>query len=339
MVIRRLTSGQIAARLCASTPSPSVVAMGTEPPPPPPPRPDLAPGDAAGPAAWRHGDPGRMGATRIVGAGLRLWIESWPAWAVVTLLLTGVIAILVAIADPWSTTYGYDAWFDDPAFGRSDPSGVAVVLGLVNTFFLGPWLYVILSRAALHATVEAPLRGSALFGGTIRGVHSLVWIFVLLILLAIPIGILIVAIAFAARDSGAVGVLFLIPLALFLYLVPRLATLPDVFVGDDARGSRAIGATWSLSRGAWPTAAGAIGLLILITIAISLVPGILAGTMFPDPVVGDALGRAIVGSLLNAVLTPIGVAIGAVLYLELKARKGALDQTSLREKLARFDRG
>ena len=339
MVIRRLTNSQIAPRLCASTSSPSVRSMGTEPPSHLPPRPDLAPGDAARPAAWRHADPGRMGATRTVGAGLRLWSESWPAWAVATLLMTGLIAVLIAIADPWSTTYDYDAWFDDPAFGRSEPSGVAVVLGLVNTFFLGPWLYVILTRAALHATMAAPLRGSALFGGTIRGVHSLVWIFVLLILLGIPIGILIVALAYATRDSGAAGVLLLIPLALFLYLLPRLATLPGVFVGDDVRGWRAIAATWRLSRGAWPTSAGAIGLLVLIAIAISLVPGILAGAMFPDPVVGDAVGRAVVASLVNAVLAPMGVAIGAVLYLELKARKGVLDQTSLRAKLARFDGG
>jgi hypothetical protein len=280
-----------------------------------------------------------MGGTRIVGASLRLWSESWPAWAVVTLMMTGLIAVLIAIADPRSTSYGYDAWFDDPTFGRSEPSAVAAVLGLVNTFFLGPWLYVILTRGALHATMAAPLRGSALFGRTIRGVHSLVWIFVLLILLGIPIGILIVSLAYATRDAGAVGVLFLIPLALFVYIVPRLATLPDVFVGDDVRGWRAIAATWRLSRGAWPTSAGAIGLLVLIAIAISLVPGILVSAMFPDPVVGDAVGRAVVGALVNAVLTPMGVAIGAVLYLELKSRKGALDQTSLRAKLARFDGG
>jgi hypothetical protein len=40
---------------------------------------------------------------------------------------------------------------------------------------------------------------------------------------------------------------------------------------------------------------------------------------------------------VSAIVTPIGVAIGAALYLELSARTGTLDQTSLRRNLARFD--
>jgi hypothetical protein len=53
--------------------------------------------------------------------------------------------------------------------------------------------------------------------------------------------------------------------------------------------------------------------------------------------VGDAVARTIMQSLLNAVVTPIGTAIVTVLYLELHARAGSLDQASLRRHLARFD--
>jgi hypothetical protein len=279
-----------------------------------------------------------MGATKIVGAGLRLWAESWFPWFLVTLVMTGTIAVLTAIVDPWSAIYGVEWWLDDRPFPRPDPNALAVLLGLVGTFLLGPWELLILTRASLRSTFAPALRGSALIGGTIRGVHSVLWIFVLLALMAIPVFVAIIGIVYAAREADAAGLLLLVPLVLFLYFVPRLATLADLFVAQDARGTKAIGGAWRLSSGAWATSAGTIVLVALIAIAISIPAGALMGELFPSVTRGDAIARAIIQAVVNGLVTPMTTAIVAVLYVELLARKSVLDQGVLRTNLARFDR-
>jgi hypothetical protein len=275
---------------------------------------------------------------RIVGAGLRVWAESWLRWFVVALVFTGIPSVLIAAVDPWTAVYGFQWSIDGTFIQRSDPNGLAVAIGLISTFLLGPWELVILTRAALSSTFAPPLRGGAVIGGTIRGVHSVLWIFILLVLLAIPLFLVVAGIVYAARNAEAVGVLVFIPLAIFLIFVPRLVTLIAAFVGDAARGSKAIGRAWRLSSRAWATSAGTVVLSFLIGLAIAIPAALLIESVFPSVTTGDAIGRAIVQSLVNAIVGPIGAAIVAVLYLELMARKDLLDQEVLRANLARFDR-
>jgi hypothetical protein len=304
--------------------------------PPVPPRPDLG-RESAPPATWRDVGPGRMGVAAIVGAGVRIWTKNWFPWFLVTLAMTGVIAVIVAAVDPWTGTFGVQYWFGERPFYRPDPTPLAVILNLVMALFLGPWEIVVLTRSALRATFSEPPTGRALIGRTIRGVHSIIWIFVLLGICLIPIFLLLFAIAVALRTEAAVAIIALFSLALFLWIGPRLATLTHVFVGEDARGTRALAGAWRLSRGAWGTSLGALLLFTLIGIAISIVPSIIVGQAFPSPVIGDAIPRAIIQALLNAVITPLSTAVIAALYLELHARKGTLDQQALRANLARFD--
>lgn len=305
-------------------------------PPPVPPRPDL--GQMGLPqATWRHVAPGTMGVGAIVGAGLRIWAKNWLPWFLVTLAMTGVISVIIAAVDPWTGTFGVEYRFGDRPFYRPDPTAPAVFLSLVMAFFLGPWEIVVLTRGALRATFSQPPTGLALIGGTIRGVHSMIWVFVLLAICLIPIVLFLVAIAAAIGSEAAAGIIVFLTLALVLWAGPRLATLAHVFVGEDARGTRAIAGAWGLSRGAWGTSLGTLLLFLLVGIAISIVPSIIVGQAFTSPVIEDAIPRAAVQALLNAVITPMGTAIIAVLYLELRARKGALDQQDLRAKLARFD--
>jgi hypothetical protein len=127
-------------------------------------------------------------------------------------------------------------------------------------------------------------------------------------------------------------------LALFLWIVPRLWVLVQVFVGEDVRGTRAIRETWRRSEGAWTAALGVVVLTVLIGLGISLVPAVIATAAFPLSTAEHAVARAILYALTNALTTPIGVAIQAALYLELSARDGVLDQATLRQHLSRFDR-
>jgi hypothetical protein len=304
-------------------------------PPPVPPRPDLG-RVAPAPAAWHEVAPGSMGVGAIVGAGLRIWAKNWLPWFLVTLAMTGVISVVIAAVDPWTGTYGIQYWFGEELIPRPDPTAPAVILSLVLAFFLGPWEIVVLTRASLRAAFSEPPIKWALIGHTIRGVHSIIWIFFLLGVCIVPLAFLL-AVAAASGSEAATGVLVFIPLVLFLFLFPRLATLAHVFVGEDARGTRAIAGGWRLSRGAWGTSLGTVLLLLLVGIAISIVPSILVGAAFPDPVIEHAIPRVVIQALLSAVTTPMGTAVLAALYLELRARKGVLDQQDLRAKLARFD--
>jgi hypothetical protein len=278
-----------------------------------------------------------MRAAAIVGAGLRIWTKNWFQWFLVTLSMTGVIAVIIAAVDPWTGTFGVQYWFGEGPFYRPDPTPLAVILSLVLAFFLGPWEIVVLTRSALRATFSEPPTGRALIGRTIRGVHSILWIFVLLGICLIPIFLFLYAIAGAVGSEAAAGIITFIPLAVLLWAGPRLATLTHVFVGEDARGTRAIAGAWRLSRGGWGTSLGTLLLFILIGIAISIVPSIIVGQAFPSPVIADAIPRAVIQALLNAVITPMSTAVIAALYLELHARKATLDQQALRANLARFD--
>lgn len=304
--------------------------------PPVPPRPDLGRQDAP-PASWVDVDPGKMGATAILASGIRIWTQNWFPWFLVTIVMTGVIAVIIAAVDPWTGTYGVQYWFGESPFVRPDPTPLAVILSLVLALFLTPWEIVALTRSALRATLGEPATGRALIGRTIRGVHSILWIFVLLAIALIPIALLLFAIAATAGSDAGLGIVALFPLALLVLVVPRLATLTHVFVGDDARGTRALAGAWRLSRSAWGTSLGTILLILLIGIVISIVPSLIVGQAFSSPIAGDAVPRAIVQALLNAVLTPMSTAVIAALYLELHARKGTLDQQALRTNLARFD--
>ena len=305
--------------------------------PPVPPRPDLGRQDVP-PATWREVDPGRMGAAAIVGAGVRIWSKNWFPWFLVTLAMTGVISVIIAAVDPWTGAFGAQGWFSGRPTSRPDPNASAVILSLVLSLFLTPWLVVVLSRGTLLATFREPPIGRAMIGKTIRGVHSVVWIIVLLVLFGIPVVLILVGIGAAVHSwTGATALLLLIPLALVLVLVPRIATCTHIFVAEDLRGSRAIAGAWGLSKGAWGTSAGTLLLFLLLGIAVSIIPGIVVGGAFSDPVVGDPIPRAVIQALLTAVTTPMSTAVIAALYLELHARKGTLDQQTLRTNLARFD--
>jgi hypothetical protein len=290
---------------------------------------------------WHVVTPGRMRATAIVGAGVKLWSEHWLRWGLLTLLFTGIASVVAAALDPWAATYGA-SWPADRPPGVPEATPLAALVGLIGGLFLGPWLSVILAKASLEATMdEADPR--SLVGRTIRGVHSVLWILILLVLcalvLVIPLAILVATTQNGEPDAqeAAVGVFILVFLALLLWIAPRLLILLHVFVGEDRRGTKAIGETWRRSRGAWGTALGVLVLNILIAIGVALIPGIIAEQAFSLPTIEDAVPRAILYALVSAVVTPIGVAIGAALYLELSVRKGTLDQSALRRNLARFD--
>jgi hypothetical protein len=284
-----------------------------------------------------------MNAPAVVGAGMRLWARHWISWGLVTLLFSGVVSVALAAADPQPALTSPAAWADRT--GEIEPGAAALVLilSLAAGVLLGPWLYVILARGSLLATMaDVPAGG---IDRTIRGVRSVLWILVLLLLAAIaaliPYGVIlgIVAATTSADETAAVAVLlgFVVLLAVLLWILPRLAVLIHVYAGEDIRGRKAIGEAWRRTRGAWWMSLGVVVLNLLIGFGISLIPASIANSAFPLATVGDAVPRAVLLALTNALVAPIGFAVTAALYLELSSRKGTLSQAALRRQLARFD--
>ena len=69
-----------------------------------------------------------------------VWVESWLRWFLVTLVFTGTIpAVLIAAVDPWTSVYGFQWSFDDTLIRGPDPNGLAIAIGPISTFLLGPW--------------------------------------------------------------------------------------------------------------------------------------------------------------------------------------------------------
>ena len=285
-----------------------------------------------------------MKAPAVVGAGIRLWAGHWLRWGLLTLLFAGVLSVVTAALDPRPAGIeSNDVWVVDGTVQSNPVEPAAVIVGLIAALLLGPWLYVILTRESLLVTfAETPPDPVA---RTIRGVHSVLWIFLILlaafVAAVIPIVLIVAATAspFPSEGEQALAILvsFAALLVLFLWLVPRLILVIHVFVAEDRRGTKAIAEAWRRTRGAWWMTLGAFVLNLLIAFAISLVPASLASAFFPDPTVAHAVPRAVVLALTNAVVAPIGFAITSALYLELSARKGLLSQEQLARNLARFE--
>ncbi len=308
-------------------------------PPPPPPRPDLAYHGV--PEAWRVVSPGQMNAPAVVGAGVRLWAQNWLPWGLVTLAFAGILSVALAALNPQPAFPNQVPAVDD---ALSATEVAAILLTAAAGLVLVPWLSVILTRSSLRATF-APDPG-ALIGRTIRGVPSLLWIYVILFAAAlaafVPIAGLAAGLAFPLLPQDAEGAAFIVIVALMvlvtlLWLLPRLALVVHMYVAEDRRGTGAIAEAWRRTRQAWWMVLGTIVLNILIGFAISLIPTSIANTAFPDATVADAVPRAVIVAFTNALVTPLGVAITTALYLELSARKGVLSQETLERNLARFD--
>jgi hypothetical protein len=284
-----------------------------------------------------------MNAPAVVGAGMRLWARHWLSWGLITLLFSGVVSVALAAADPQPALTTPEAWADRTAEIEPGATALVLLLSAAAAVLLGPWLYVILARGSLLATIEGARQGG--IDRTIRGVRSVLWILVLLLLAAIaallPFGVAlgIAAARTSSDDTTGVAVVlgFVLLLAVLLWILPRLAVLMHVYAGEDLRGRKAIGEAWRRTQGAWWTSLGVVVLNILIAFGISLIPSSIANSAFPLATVGHAVPRAVLLALTNALVAPIGFAVTAALYLELSSRKGTLSQAALRRHLARFD--
>ncbi len=217
-----------------------------------------------------------------------------------------------------------------------------------RTFFIGQLVVLLLGLVggilaegtALKAVSDAYLgeepewRSSLRFA--LRRLHSLVWVgFLRLVVPIVPffVGVFVIAFAFAlvsASEAGAIALgipLFLVGMLAVasVYLVLAL-TVPIVLV-DGVKGFRAIGRSFSLSRGRyWRTATilfVALLLVFVIQMAISGIPAI--AIVAVDNAAVQAVVAGIAGIAGALITTPFQAAILAIVYFDLRVRREGLD--------------
>ena len=187
--------------------------------------------------------------------------------------------------------------------------GALLLVTFLSLLLLGVALGVVFLVVLLGGVASAWLLSSLHASDAVTGVLAIIGVVV-----ALVVGSILSVFAFAW--SG---------------LAPIIACLED-----DKRGAAALGRAWELMKGEWLRV---LGLASLLTIAVLAVLGIVGGAILFfsqsfDAIISDASSSAVLGlsltfagffSLFFLFWNPIQTLILAVLYLDLRVRKEALD--------------
>lgn len=299
------------------------------------PPPHGAPG---APGRWEVRTPGSLGAVDAVEAGFRLWARHWRQLALLTFLLTGVTAIVVALIDPGPGLRELIRMFRTGAVppDLEEPSGLTQALSILSGFVLTPIALLATARIVLGACcgTAPPTKLAVLYG--VRRIASTWWLLiaVTLTLLGVAIPAAIVAMILVAVGLAPLALLLLVPI---VFVAIRIAVpLLGAFVVDDARGFGAVGRAWRLTEGRWWPTTGAALLAGLVTTTLALLSFVVQ-LLVSGSGAGAAFATATVGAATNAVIGPIAYAVSAVVYLDLRARRDPTSPPEIRALIERHD--
>lgn len=296
------------------------------------------PGAPTEPGSWEIRTPGDLGAVDAVEAGFRLWARHWRQLALVTFLLTGVTAILVALIDPGPGIRELIRMLRTGAVppDLEEPSELSQGLSILSGFVLTPIALLATARIVLGACCgTAPTTKIAVLYG-VRRIASTWWLLiaVALTLLGVAIPTAIVAMILVAVGLVPLGLLLVVP---FVFVAIRISVpLLGAFVVDDARGFGAVGRAWRLTEGRWWPTVGAALLIGLVTATLALL-SFVAQLLVSGSGAGAALAAATVAATTNAVIGPIAYAVSAVVYLDLRARRDPASAGETRALIERHD--
>jgi hypothetical protein len=126
--------------------------------------------------------------------------------------------------------------------------------------------------------------------------------------------------------AGAfVGFLFLIVPGVFLVVSWSIAI--PVLLGENLRGTKAMGRSFALVRGRWWPCAGVVGLMYLLELIVY------AGIVLVIRTIVDSSGndsvlfveQGVTSLIVSALVLPFQVAVTTVLYIDLRVRKEGFD--------------
>jgi hypothetical protein len=205
--------------------------------------------------------------------------------------------------------------------------GAEGLLAALAGVFITAALAVTISSRYLSRTVTV---GEA-YRATLNRIGSLllaiIWIAVRLI--ALGVGIVIVAIVLAAAHLGPLAVLVsLASIPLFIYFLVSWSLISQVIMLDNVSGGGASGRSRELIRGYWWKT---LGLLIVVWLLVAILTSI--PTVVSGAIAGSGAGSlsarllitGIIGLIIGVLARPIPIAATTLLFYDLKIRKEAFD--------------
>jgi hypothetical protein len=262
-----------------------------------------------------YDDPAEIRWRDVFRTGLRLWKPRWRDMALLSLILTAPLSILGA--------------------ATRSVAALSLSLLLADLFVLWPLANICLVRMCWLSSAgeeerivstfrsQRPSWGSAIIA-VILGVLILAGI---LAVASIPFGALVSIVdATRGRHPLLAGVAsFVLAAITVIAVLAKLFAVPQGIVFEQLSGKRAVGRSWSLTRGkSFWQALGIVAVTSTVSVAtgiaiVRLVHWVLGGTNVPSMVFG-----ATAGAILASITRPLSVAILTVLYARQRSREPAI---------------
>ena len=221
--------------------------------------------------------------------------------------------------------------------GVKDPK---VILAMFSEWFQGNWLpLVVLSLITTIGTLAVLAMFSSRHRPTVAeairmGAIALLPLVAAQLLMGMGIGLIggiVIAIAAATQVGALAALAFVGVVLLMIYAVIRSLLVTPVVVNEQTYGPvKALGRTWSLTRGNFWALFGFFALLTIVTYILSALIGG-AGRMLFTMIAGEEggkIGASVLASLVGAVTNLIYLATLAATHRQLAGPSGAdLDET------------
>jgi hypothetical protein len=271
--------------------------------------------------------PMRVGET--VDAAVALCRANFKAFAAIVAFVTVPLEFMQQLF-----TRGAYAGFPmmtEPSQNIGPPSTAVLVatgiLSIVGLLVVRPFLTAAMIRAISAAYLGEPVNVGEVYRFALRCFRSILWVLFLqiLALAAAGLGLALLAMVFAQLDVTVLTIIVAIgAVAVIAVLYVRWVLATAAVVVENARGTKALGRSWELTRsGFWRL----VGTLLLATLLASIVGGILdvVPTVIGAILPAGWLWRAAGGVLSAIVTTPFVTAVTVLLYFDARVRREGLD--------------
>jgi hypothetical protein len=280
-----------------------------------------------------------MGLGELLDAAIRLFRGHWKTlMGIVALIQVPVTLLSQYVTNRFQEPFVFPTQVNPnappelPTLEAGDFVGLAsvVVLAVVVT----PFLIAAITRAVADAYLGRDTSVGAAYRFALRRFGSLLWvIFLEAVAIMVPLFLVAIVVVTAVGPAGVLLLfLMIIPAILFYF---RWVFAPTTVVVEDFRGSKALGRSWALSRGAFWKIFGTMfvaGLLVAVVNAIFIVPATLLTSGSPGPNAWILPG--ILAAIASVVTAPFSTMIPVLLYFDQRIRKEGFDLAVLAEQIA-----
>jgi hypothetical protein len=271
-----------------------------------------------------------MRVTEVVDAAVNVCRANWKPFAAIV----AFVMVPLQFVQQLLTRGSYQSFpmsFDPSTSASTAPStgvlAVSLVLSLVVLLVIRPFLTAAMIRAISAAYLSEAVDVGEAYRFALRRFGSILWVLVLEIAAWIGAAIGLVALGAALVALHVVPLLVLIVIGAVVLLVivyVRWVLATAAVVVEDARGTKALGRSWGLTRGAFGRV---FGTLLLSGLLASIVGGIVGAipTVLSLTLPAGWVLRAIGGVLSAIITTPFVTAVTVLLYFDARIRREGLD--------------